>query len=163
LRSSGELTDNGMTFVNHLAATLTGWTGEVVPAEAANAAHLCGLVGEVAWRLVNQTVSAAELATLPPARRDGPPRPPMRPARLAASRPAEPSRPRIVASIRRAWSGNPPNPPHSMPGDAALLAGDHVLAERRYGEAILASPASLDDDWAGLVVALQEAGQAGPL
>jgi hypothetical protein len=87
----------------------------------------------------------------------------MRPARLATFRPDEPSRPRIVTSIRRAWSGNPPNPPHSSPGDAALLAGDHVLAERRYGEAILASPASLDDDWAGLVVALQEAGQAGPL
>src|SRR5262249_57876621 len=90
--------------------------------------------------------------------------PPTRPAKLATSRPAEPSRPRIVASIRWAWSDNPPNPPHPSPGDAALLAGDHVLAERRYGEAILVSSASrLDDDWAGLVVVLQEAGQAGPL
>jgi len=163
LVASGELTRHGRVFSGHLADTTSAFAAETVSASAQLAAQTCALARSAAWQLTNRQVSQAEVERLARAWRAGEPCPPVEPPLVVAPPSANPGQPRLAElvmgdqDVRAAGSG-----PDPSPGDTALLAGDPVLAARRYARSIsrpVADAASATrnndmDQWIGLAVSL---------
>jgi HEXXH motif-containing protein len=160
------LTAYGRRFVELLSDEVTGWSGDVVDAEAARLARLVADGHRAGWRVRNRRPEPADVGALVAAWTAkssepvhiGPsavlPDPEMRhwsQARLGLARR------RIVAPDRYAeargerWAGA------LSDADLALFAGDPLAAAKGLVDQVIEDPASADA-WSGLVLALAATG-----
>ncbi|MFI6758777.1 aKG-HExxH-type peptide beta-hydroxylase [Micromonospora sp. NPDC050417] len=186
LAESGELTDEGRTFVDGMADTLRDFAADPGPADITAGVHELVDAASVRWRLVNLRPPAAELDRL--RRRwvagDGPVVP-NAPAELTdAPAPAGPARLTALAGqlrdrLLRLPALHGPDPGGAAPGgigpddtgagmaepggtapERAYLAGDFAHAVSGYTSRIAHNPAD-DDAWVGLALAMTAANDPG--